>query len=70
MLGLNGNAAELAGLVSSEEEYSTGPFRVPFEHPGTYVNAAAMGVTGSMTTLYGIGGSPTNGIREINACQH
>src|SRR5690242_9995707 len=34
MLGLNGNAAELAGLVTCEEEHSSGAFGVPFEHPG------------------------------------
>ena len=34
VLGLNGDAAELAGLVSGEEEDSPGPFGVPFEHPG------------------------------------
>ena len=39
MLGLNGNAAELAGLVAGEEEYSPGPFGVPFEHPVPYVKA-------------------------------
>src|SRR5262249_24153250 len=33
VLGLNGDAAELTGLVPSEEEHSSGPFRVPFEHP-------------------------------------
>jgi hypothetical protein len=33
VLGLNRDAAELAGLVSGEEEYSPGPFGVPFEHP-------------------------------------
>src|SRR5215831_14454445 len=27
------NAAELARLVAGEEENSSGPFRVPFEHP-------------------------------------
>ena len=34
VLGLNGDAAELAGLVAREEEYSSSPFGVPFEHPG------------------------------------
>ena len=34
VLGLNGDAAELAGLVTGEEENSPGPFGVPFEHPG------------------------------------
>jgi hypothetical protein len=34
MLGFNGNAAELAGLVSCEEEDSSGSFGIPFEHPG------------------------------------
>ncbi len=34
MLGLNGDAAELTGLVTGEEKYSSRPFRVPFEHPG------------------------------------
>ena len=33
MLGLNRDAAELAGLVAGEEENSPGPFGVPFEHP-------------------------------------
>ena len=33
VLGLNGNAAELAGLVSGEEKYSSGSFGIPFEHP-------------------------------------
>src|SRR5438309_6708961 len=32
MLGLNGNAAELAGLVTGAEEYSSSPWGVPFEH--------------------------------------
>src|SRR5207244_2581923 len=34
VLGLNRNAPELAGFVASEEEYSSSPFGVPFEHPG------------------------------------
>ncbi len=54
MLGLNGDAAELAGLVSGEEEYSPSPFGVPFEHPATYVKAERMGVTELVTTVYGI----------------
>ena len=33
MLGLDGDAAELTGLVSGEEENSSSPFGVPFEHP-------------------------------------
>ena len=33
VLRLDGNAAELAGFVSSEEKDSTGPFGVAFEHP-------------------------------------
>ena len=33
VLGLNGDASELTGLVTSEEEYSSGSFGVPFEHP-------------------------------------
>src|SRR5262249_5947351 len=33
MFGLDRDAAQLAGLISSEEEYSSGPFGVPFEHP-------------------------------------
>ena len=33
VLGLNRDAAELAGLVAGEEENSPGPFGVPFEHP-------------------------------------
>ena len=33
VLGLDRDAAELAGLVTGEEEDSPGPFRVPFEHP-------------------------------------
>ena len=32
VLGLNGIAAELAGLVTGEEEYATGSFGIPFEH--------------------------------------
>jgi hypothetical protein len=35
MLGLDGQAAELAGLISSEEECSSGVFGVPFEHRRT-----------------------------------
>jgi hypothetical protein len=35
VLGLDGQAAELAGLVSSEEEYSSSVFGVPFEHRRT-----------------------------------
>ena len=35
VLGLNGNAAELAGLVPGEEEYATGSFGIPFEHPAS-----------------------------------
>jgi hypothetical protein len=34
VLGLNGNAAELTGLVAGEEENPPSPFGVPFEHPG------------------------------------
>ena len=34
VLGLDRNAAELAGFVAGEEENSSGPFGVPFEHPG------------------------------------
>ena len=33
MLGLDRNAAELAGLISGEEENPSRPFRVAFEHP-------------------------------------
>src|SRR3954470_1048880 len=33
VLGFNRDAAELAGLVTGEEENSPGPFGVPFEHP-------------------------------------
>ena len=33
VLGLDGDAAELTGLVAGEEENSPGPFGVPFEHP-------------------------------------
>ena len=33
MLGLDGNAAELTGFVTGEEEDSSSPFGVPFEHP-------------------------------------
>ena len=33
VLGLNGDAPELTGLVTSKEEDSSGPFGVPFEHP-------------------------------------
>ena len=54
MLGLNRNAPELAGFVTGEEKYSSCPFGVPFEHPGTYVKVEGVGVTESMTTLYGI----------------
>ena len=39
MLGLDGDAAELAGLITGEEEYSSGPFGVPFEHPAYLVKA-------------------------------
>jgi len=35
VLGLNRNAAELTGLVAGEEKYSSSPFGVAFEHPGT-----------------------------------
>ena len=35
VLGLDGIAAELAGLVAGEEENPPGSFRVPFEHPDT-----------------------------------
>ena len=33
VLGLNGDASELTGLVTGEEEDSSGPFGIPFEHP-------------------------------------
>ena len=33
VLGLNGDAAELAGLVAGEEDNPPGPFGVAFEHP-------------------------------------
>ena len=33
MLGLNRDAAELAGLIAGEEENPSRPFRVAFEHP-------------------------------------
>ena len=33
VLGLNGDAAELAGLIAGEEENPSRPFRVAFEHP-------------------------------------
>ena len=33
MLGLNGDAAELAGLIAGKEENPSRPFRVAFEHP-------------------------------------
>ena len=34
MLGLNRNATQLAGFVAGEEKDSSGPFGIPFEHPG------------------------------------
>ena len=55
VLGLDRDAAELAGFVAGEEKDSPGPFRVPFEHPGTYVKADGVGVIETMTTLYGMG---------------
>ena len=33
VLGLNRDAAELAGLIAREEEHPSRPFCVPFEHP-------------------------------------
>src|SRR5665213_3715414 len=33
MLGLNRNAAELAGLIAREEKNSSGSLGIPFEHP-------------------------------------
>ncbi len=33
MLGLNGDAAELAGLITGEEENPSRPFCIAFEHP-------------------------------------
>src|SRR5437588_7028501 len=33
MLGLNRNAAELAGLIAREEKDSSGSLGIPFEHP-------------------------------------
>jgi hypothetical protein len=33
MLGLNGDAAELAGLIAGKEENPSRPFRIAFEHP-------------------------------------
>ena len=33
VLGLDGNAAELAGLIAGEEENPSRPFRIAFEHP-------------------------------------
>src|SRR5712692_10473145 len=55
VLGFNRNAAQLTGFVAGEEKYSSCPFGVPFEHPSTYVKADGVGVTGNVTTLYGIG---------------
>jgi hypothetical protein len=40
VLGLDGDAAELAGLVSGKEENPSRPFRIAFEHP------ACLGVRG------------------------
>jgi hypothetical protein len=34
VLGLDRDAAELAGLVAGEEENPSRSFRIPFEHPG------------------------------------
>src|SRR5207253_9785723 len=34
VLGLNGDAAELTGLVSGEKKHPPGPFGVAAEHPG------------------------------------
>ena len=36
VLGLDRNAAELAGLVARKEEHAPRSFRVTFEHPVTY----------------------------------
>jgi hypothetical protein len=54
VLGFNGDAAQLTGFVAGKEKYSPSPFGVPFEHPGTYVKADGVGVTGKLTTLYGM----------------
>jgi hypothetical protein len=48
VFGFNGDAAQLAGLVPGEEENPPSPFRVPFEHPRTYVKA--VGVVGIVFT--------------------
>src|SRR5437868_4636838 len=34
VLGLDRNATQLASFVAGEEENSSGPFGIPFEHPG------------------------------------
>src|SRR5262249_9382798 len=51
VLGFDRDAAELARLVASEEEDPSGPFRVPFEHPGYLSENNGVGVTNAMATL-------------------
>ena len=50
VLGLNGNAPELARFVACKEQHAPRSFRVAFEHPVTYVEA---GLT--LLSLYGTG---------------
>src|SRR5206468_4484830 len=54
VLGFNGDAAQLTSFIPGEEKDSSCPFGVPFEHPGTYVKADGVGVTGNVTTVYGM----------------
>src|SRR5262249_55816294 len=42
VLGLDGDAAELAGLIPREEQNPSRPFRVPFEHPACLDSESAM----------------------------
>jgi hypothetical protein len=54
VLGLDRDATELTRFVTGEEEYSSGPFGVPFEHPAYLLKTDGVGVTGALITLYGI----------------
>ena len=67
VLGLNRDAAELARFVAGEEEDSSCPFGVPFEHPLTYVNGVGVGVTETLATLYGIVHSKPNALPSLDA---
>src|SRR5712692_8706370 len=55
VLSLDGNATELAGLITGEEEHPSRPFGVPFEHPGYLAKKQrGYGSRHATTTVYGM----------------